>query len=287
MPTDRAMTTVDEAIVRAPLARIFALAAEVERWPALLAHYRYVVLRDRRSVGGGLVEMSANRPFGAVQWPTWWESEMAVVGHGDLRAGNPSIRFRHIRGVTARMEVEWEFLPVNAGSATQVRIVHVWNGPRLPVIGVCTGGHRSGVRPRHRVADARWSRQSCGRRRAGHLTGDRGENSWITEVSVTERRRVVITGIGAITPIGFRAMDSGMASARRDRQRAQSPGSMRRCIAAGAPPKWRIFSRATSSPTSRSASWTGSVSSLSPVLAWRSRTPVSTSPSRTGNAWGR
>jgi hypothetical protein len=136
MPTGRAMTTVDELVVRAPLARIFALAADVEEWPRHLAHYRFVVLRDRRSDGGGIVEMSANRPFGLVQWPTWWESEMVVTGPDDLRAGVPSVRFRHIRGVTAGMDVEWRFTPIQEGLTTGVRIVHVWNGPRVPVVGV-------------------------------------------------------------------------------------------------------------------------------------------------------
>ena len=38
MPAGRRMTTLDERVVHAPVARIFALAAEVERWPALLPH---------------------------------------------------------------------------------------------------------------------------------------------------------------------------------------------------------------------------------------------------------
>ena len=63
---------------RAPLERIFHLAAEVERWPALLPHYRYVRFVERRRDGGGIVDMSANRPFGVIQWPTWWRSKMQV-----------------------------------------------------------------------------------------------------------------------------------------------------------------------------------------------------------------
>lgn len=63
MPYGRSMQTVDEQIVRAPLATIFELASQVELWPRYLSHYRYVRFRTRRSDGGGLVEMSANRPF--------------------------------------------------------------------------------------------------------------------------------------------------------------------------------------------------------------------------------
>ena len=133
MPTDRRMTTVDEQLVQAPMPVIFALAVDVEGWPAHLDHYRYVRFHERTSDGGGLVEMSANRPIGAANWPTMWTSLMSVSAPGAAAA--PSIRFRHVRGVTTGMDVEWTFDSVNDGRATLVRIVHVWNGPAWPVIG--------------------------------------------------------------------------------------------------------------------------------------------------------
>lgn len=128
MPEGRAMETVDERIVNAPLETIFALVRDVEHWPALLRHYRFVRVRERATDGGGVVEMSANRPFGPVPWPTWWLSEMSV----DAEA--PNVRFRHIGGVTKAMDVEWSFHPVAGG--THVRLVHAWDGPRWPLIGV-------------------------------------------------------------------------------------------------------------------------------------------------------
>jgi ribosome-associated toxin RatA of RatAB toxin-antitoxin module len=131
MPTGRSMTTVDEQLVRAPLARIFTLAADVERWPSLLPHYRYVRFLERRADGGGVVEMSANRPFGLVQWPTWWRSRMRLHPPGAVLV--PSVRFSHVGGVTKGMEVEWTFQEVPGG--THVRIVHVWDGPSVPVMG--------------------------------------------------------------------------------------------------------------------------------------------------------
>jgi hypothetical protein len=131
MPASGRMTTIDERVVRAPVERIFSLAADVERWPEHLAHYRFVRLLERDPVGGGLVEMSANRPFGPLDWPTWWTSEMEVRPmHG---AAAPAIRFRHVRGITTGMDVEWTF--DSSAGGTLVRIVHVWNGPRWPVIG--------------------------------------------------------------------------------------------------------------------------------------------------------
>lgn len=125
-PTGRLVTTVDEQVVRAPVARIFAIAAAVEHWPAYLPHYRFVRFRERATDGGGIVEMAANRPFGLFNWPTWWRSEMAV--NTDV----PWVRFRHIGGVTTGMDVEWSFTPVSGGTLT--RIVHVWDGPSWPVI---------------------------------------------------------------------------------------------------------------------------------------------------------
>jgi coenzyme Q-binding protein COQ10 len=130
MPEDRLVTTVDERVVRAPLDTVFELAADVERWPQHLSHYRFVRMLDR-SADGSLVEMSANRPFGFVDWPTWWTSLMTVTRPGGGR--RPSIRFRHVRGVTAGMDVEWSFHERAGG--TLARIVHVWNGPPVPVIG--------------------------------------------------------------------------------------------------------------------------------------------------------
>jgi len=133
MPTDRRVRTVDEITVRAPVSTIFRLAADVERWPDLLPHYRFVRMRDRRSDGGGVVEMSANRPFGAAHWPTWWESLMQLRPPSSASAADASVRFRHVRGITRGMDVEWSFEPTSEG--TRVRIVHVWNGPSWPVIG--------------------------------------------------------------------------------------------------------------------------------------------------------
>jgi ribosome-associated toxin RatA of RatAB toxin-antitoxin module len=130
MPTDRRMTTVDALVVQAPLSTIFRLAADVEAWPRHLSHYRYVRFHERRSDGGGIVEMSANRPFGPVNWPTRWTSLMQVTS---AAGAMPAVRFRHIHGITTGMDVAWTFEPATTG--TRVTIVHVWNGPPLPVIG--------------------------------------------------------------------------------------------------------------------------------------------------------
>jgi len=128
MPAGRAMETLDERSVQAPVAVMFELVRDVERWPELLAHYRFVRFREKSADGGGIVEMSANRPFGVANWPTWWLSEMEVDD------AKPAVRFRHIGGVTKEMDVEWSL--TRTASGTDVRLVHVWDGPRWPLIGV-------------------------------------------------------------------------------------------------------------------------------------------------------
>jgi ribosome-associated toxin RatA of RatAB toxin-antitoxin module len=133
MPAIARMRTVDERRVRAPVERMFEIAADVERWPSWLPHYRYVRYRQRME-DSGIVEMSAKRPFGPLGWPTWWVSLMEV--HHPVNGDYPSIRFRHIEGITTRMEVEWSFEPVTEGTGgTAVTVLHLWNGPSWPLIG--------------------------------------------------------------------------------------------------------------------------------------------------------
>ncbi len=120
------MRTVDRIVVRAPADRVFAVAADVERWPEFLPHYRWVRMLERRG-GGGLVEMAAWRPFGPLRYPTWWVSEMWT--EPERRA----IRYRHVRGITRRMDVEWRVEERSGG--VHVTIVHAWDGPGWPLIG--------------------------------------------------------------------------------------------------------------------------------------------------------
>ena len=120
------MRTVDQTRMRAPISRVLEAATDVERWPELLSHYRWVRLLERRPEGG-IVEMAAWRPFGPLGYPTWWVSEMRV----DRSA--PAVHYRHVRGITAGMDVVWRF--VSDGHGTEVTIIHQWPGPRWPLIG--------------------------------------------------------------------------------------------------------------------------------------------------------
>ena len=122
------MITVDRQLVHSSVARAFAAGAAVERWPEWLPHYRWVRFLDQRADGtGGTVEMAAWRPFGPLRYPTWWVSEMAI------ERNVPRIRYRHVRGITAGMDVAWEFEPREDG--VLVTITHQWTGPAWPLIG--------------------------------------------------------------------------------------------------------------------------------------------------------
>jgi ribosome-associated toxin RatA of RatAB toxin-antitoxin module len=122
------MTTVDERLVAAPAQLCFRVAADVEAWPHILPHYRWVRYHRRDGFGTGRVEMAAWRDFaGPLRYPTWWLSEMRVA------EDEPAIYFVHVAGITQRMDVKWAF--EQRGSHTHIRITHAWDGPRWPLVG--------------------------------------------------------------------------------------------------------------------------------------------------------
>ena len=147
------MRTVDRTRMRAPVERVLAAAVDVERWPEWLPHYRWVRKLERRGEGG-VVEMAAWRPFGPVNYPTWWVSEMWID------RGAPAVHYRHVRGITTGMDVVWRIEPADGG--TEVTIVHDWTGPRWPLIGAAAAAWVIGPVFIHGIA----SRTLAGIRRA-------------------------------------------------------------------------------------------------------------------------
>jgi hypothetical protein len=120
------MRTVDRLPMKAPLERVFRAAMDVEQWPTILSHYRWVRMLGHRG-DDALVEMAAWRPFGRLKYPTWWVSEMWV----DHAAA--AVHYRHVRGITTGMDVVWQLEPSARG--TDVTIVHQWAGPSWPMVG--------------------------------------------------------------------------------------------------------------------------------------------------------
>lgn len=117
------MKTGNTVEMAGDLDNIVALATDTERWPEILPHYRWVTLLD----GGGdhkSVEMAARR--GRI--PVKWRAVQDVERDGPT----PSIRFRHIGGVTKGMIVAWTFAPSPNGVA--VTIDHDFTPP-WPIVG--------------------------------------------------------------------------------------------------------------------------------------------------------
>ena len=84
-------------LMHAPFERVFALAAEVERWPELLPHYRYV--RRLPDPSARHFAMGARR--GPI--PVRWRAIQRPLPE------QRRIEFVHTGGVTRGMEVAWRF----------------------------------------------------------------------------------------------------------------------------------------------------------------------------------
>jgi uncharacterized membrane protein len=92
------MHSVMQVHIEAPYERIFPLAAEIERWPERLPHYRYV--RRVPSTGDERrFAMGARR--GPI--PVRWEAIQRPLPE------QHRIEFTHTGGVTRGMEVAWRF----------------------------------------------------------------------------------------------------------------------------------------------------------------------------------
>lgn len=115
------MWVANRIVIRAPVERVYRLGAEVERWPALLPHYRWVRVLEARAAER-VVEMACWRD----RIPLRWTAVQRLEPEG------PRILFRHVRGVTTGMEVAWRFRPVADG--VEVRIEHEL-ALRWPLIG--------------------------------------------------------------------------------------------------------------------------------------------------------
>lgn len=122
------MLTIDEGRTSADADLCFEVAADVERWPTILPHYRWVRFHEKHDFARGVVEMAAWRAFGPLKYPTWWVSEMSSD------SSSRTVTYKHVDGITRGMDVLWEVLP-EEGGGTLLRITHDWPGPDWPVIG--------------------------------------------------------------------------------------------------------------------------------------------------------
>lgn len=105
------MHLVHHVRIAAPADAVFALARDIEGWPALLREYRWCQI----------IERAPDRvTFSMGGWIRGWPARWTAVQ--EPHPARRRITFRHIKGVTTGMNVEWQFRP--DGDAVEVALVH-------------------------------------------------------------------------------------------------------------------------------------------------------------------
>ena len=107
--------------MRAPKMSIFETAANLELWPKILPHYRYITYLERGEKRN-IVIMAARRSG----IPIKWTSEEIID------RDNFEIRFHHLKAWTKGMRVVWTFSDMRDG--VQVTISHHLRF-RVPALG--------------------------------------------------------------------------------------------------------------------------------------------------------
>jgi len=92
------MRRLNSIVMRAPKTAIFETAADLELWPKILPHYRYIRFLERG--GNRNVVVMAARRSGI---PISWTSEQIID------RSNLEIHFHHLRAWTKGMRVVWTF----------------------------------------------------------------------------------------------------------------------------------------------------------------------------------
>ncbi len=103
------MHTATSILMNAPRERIFEVAANLEDWPRLLPHYRYIKYLER-GPERNVVEMAAVRDG----IPIAWLSEQ-IIDRANLQ-----VRFTHLRAWTKGMRVVWTFRETPAGVLVEI-----------------------------------------------------------------------------------------------------------------------------------------------------------------------
>ena len=105
------MHKANSIIMQAPKEAIFETAADLERWPEILPHYRYIRYLERGATRN-MVVMAAIRSG----IPISWTSEQ-IIDRDKLE-----VRFNHLKAFTKGMHVVWTFDDTPAG--VRVEIAH-------------------------------------------------------------------------------------------------------------------------------------------------------------------
>jgi ribosome-associated toxin RatA of RatAB toxin-antitoxin module len=123
------MQTGNSILIQAPRDTIFETAADLEQWPRILPHYRYIRYLER-GPERNIVEMAATRSG----IPISWTSEQVID------RDRMEVRFQHLKAFTRGMRVVWTFTQIPDGVLVEITHALRFRIPALapiaePVIG--------------------------------------------------------------------------------------------------------------------------------------------------------
>ncbi len=129
------MHTANSIIIHAPKEAIFETAANLELWPTILPHYRYITYLER-APERNIVVMAAVRSG----FPISWTSEQIIDRE------KMEVRFVHLKAFTKGMHVIWSFTDTAAGVLVEIAHELHFRVPALapvadPIIGDFFIGH--------------------------------------------------------------------------------------------------------------------------------------------------
>jgi ribosome-associated toxin RatA of RatAB toxin-antitoxin module len=103
------MHKINSIVMRAPKMSIFETAANLESWPKILPHYRYIHYLER-SPNRNVVVMAATRSG----IPISWTSEQIIDRE------KCEVRFHHLKAWTKDMRVVWTFEDTPTGVLVKI-----------------------------------------------------------------------------------------------------------------------------------------------------------------------
>lgn len=129
------MHQTNSIIMHAPKMSIFETAADLELWPKILPHYRYIRYLER-GADRNVVVMAATRSG----IPIKWTSEQ-VIDRDKIE-----VRFLHLKAFTKGMHVVWTFQETSEGVVVEISHELRFRVPFLapivdPIIGDFFIGH--------------------------------------------------------------------------------------------------------------------------------------------------
>ncbi len=104
------MHKINSILMQAPKMSIFETAANLELWPKILPHYRYIRYLER-SPNRNVVVMVATRS----RIPIAWTSEQ-IIDRDKIE-----IHFHHLKAMTKGMHVVWTFQDTPDGVLVEIR----------------------------------------------------------------------------------------------------------------------------------------------------------------------